>query len=76
MIKKGNVRVMITITEKQKKWLYKFCKNHSISPSKYITWLLSKKAEELLLLINMKKANIYTENELKEIINDHSWIID
>lgn len=76
MIKKGNVRVMITMTEKQKKWLYKFSKNHSISPSKYITWLLSKKAEELLLLINMKKANIYTENELKELINDHSWIID
>lgn len=74
MIKKGNSRIMITITDKQKKWLYKFCKNHSLTPSKYITWLLSKKAEEMLLLLNMKKNNIFTEEELMELVNDHSWL--
>ena len=59
-------RLRITLPPKQKEWLLKFCKEHNITPSKYISWMLSKKAEEMIQILKIDK-NTYTEEELEEI---------
>lgn len=75
MIKESNERVQITLSKEQANWLKKFCKCHEITPSKYIRWLLSKKAEEMLLLLKVNKDYIITEEELKAIIQT-KWLKD
>lgn len=72
-LKEGMVMLQVSMSKEQKEWLYQFCKNHKITPSKYIRWLLSKKAEEMLILLKVDKSNIYTEDELIRIINT-KWI--
>lgn len=60
-------RIRITLPPKQKKWLLDFCKTHKISVSKYISWMLAKKAEEMIEILRIDK-NTYTEEELDEIV--------
>lgn len=68
-LKEGMVMLQVSMRKEQKDWLYDFCKKHKITPSKYIRWLLSKKAEEMLKLLKIDDSNIYTEEELIRIIN-------
>lgn len=72
-LKEGNVMLQVSMKKEQRDWLYSFCKKHDITPSKYIRWLLSKKAEEMLRLLKIDDANIYTREEL-DIIVHHNWI--
>lgn len=62
MVKSSNKRIMITLSSKQVEWLDGFCKNHDITASKYISWLLSKKAEEMLVLIENRQPNWWEEH--------------
>lgn len=75
MIKESNERLQITMSKKQRKWLLEFCKNHDITPSKYICWMLSKKAEEMLLLLKINEDNFETREDLMQIIKTN-WIND
>lgn len=60
-------RVMITLPIKQVNWITQFCKEHRISLSHYISWMLSKKAEEMIEILRID-ARQYTEEEYEEII--------
>lgn len=76
-VKKSNKRIMITLSKNQVNWLEKFCKKHGTTPSKYIKFLLSVKAEEMLYVlgiidINTKEYEELTE-ELQQIIKT-KWI--
>lgn len=66
-VSKYKKRVMITLPKKQAEWLTAFTKSRDITPSKYISWLLYYKANEMLILLKVDKTNIYTEEELLEI---------
>lgn len=63
MIKENNTRITITVSKKQFDWLKKFTKKHNITISKYIVWLLSKKANELSVMLELQKG---TEEALKD----------
>ena len=56
MIKDNNKRITITLSKKQFGWLKKFTKKHNITISKYIVWLLSKKASELSIMLELQKG--------------------
>ena len=56
MIKDNNKRITITLSKKQFEWLKKFTKKHNITISKYIVWLLSKKASELSIMLDLQKG--------------------
>lgn len=56
MIKDNNKRITITISKRQFEWLKKFTKKHNITISKYIVWLLSKKASELSIMLDLQKG--------------------
>lgn len=68
MRKKGNVELRITISEAQDKWLRKFCKTHGTTPSKWISFLLVKKTEELAAYLRWEKHPEQTNEELEEMI--------
>lgn len=70
MIKKGNERLTITLTQKQVKWLRKNAKRLNMPVSKFIKWMLDKN-----LAIIMRQN--YDNQELKEIqrIASTPWII-
>lgn len=72
-VSKYKKRVMITLPEKQAEWLASFTKSRGITPSKYISWLLYYKADEMLRLLKVDETNIYTEEELREIAQA-KWI--
>lgn len=61
-IKESNTRLIITMSKKQKAWLMKQSKKHKVSASKFITWILSVKAREMLELTKLK------DYELEELI--------
>lgn len=73
-LKKGNVYLQVSMKKEQRDWLYSFCEKHNITPSKYIRWLLSKKAEEMIKLLRIDKSS-YSPEELEEIIHAN-WIDD
>lgn len=73
MVKNNKKRVMITLPKKQLEWLEGFCKNHNKTISKYISYMLAHKAEEMLLFLKIDEENIYTREELDEIIKT-KWI--
>ena len=56
MIKEYNTRITITLSKKQFEWLKKFTKKHNITISKFIVWLLSKKASELSIMLELQKG--------------------
>lgn len=56
MVKNNNRRIAITLSKKQYEWLKKFTKKHNITISKYIVWLLSKKANELSVMLELQKG--------------------
>lgn len=66
-VKSNKKRVMITLPKKQAEWLSAFTKSKDITISKYISWLLYHKAEEMLVLLKIDETNIYTREELQEI---------
>lgn len=74
-VKETNERVQITLTKKQSKWLKEFAKEHNITPSKYISWLLYRKAEEMITLLKLKKDDELTQEKFNEIIKA-KWIDD
>lgn len=61
-------RVMITLPIKQVEWITQFCKDHRISVSHYISWMLAKKAEEMIDILRID-ARQYTPEEYDEMIN-------
>lgn len=63
MIKNDNIRFNITLSKKQYKWLSEICKKRGISKSKFINWILSLKAREMIELLNINKYS------LEELIN-------
>lgn len=74
MVKDTMTRVQITLSKTQAEWLEKTCKKARISKSKYISWILSKKAEELLkiLKLNTHFGN-YTDEEIQRLMQVN-WI--
>lgn len=74
MVKGSNIRIQITLSKAQANWLKNLCKKAGISTSKYISWILSKKADELLNLLNLNTHfGSYTEEQIKELMNIN-WI--
>jgi len=76
MINENNKEIRITLSKSQANWLEKTCKLAKISKSKYISWLLSKSAEEMLKVL---KANSnwgnYSDDEIEKIIKCN-WLED
>lgn len=66
-VKINKKRVMITLPRRQVEWLYDFCSKHDITLSHYISWILTKKAEEMLTILKLQHTP-YTENELNEAL--------
>ena len=76
MINQNNERITITISKAQAQWIKTICKKASITISKYISWTLAKKAEELLKVLNQNTTLYnYSEEEIKEILKT-KWIKD
>lgn len=71
MIKDENVNIKITLSKKQTKWLEKQCIKCKCSKSKYIAWILSRKASEILEQMYLKKG--YSLEEIYEIAKT-DWI--
>lgn len=77
MIKDTNIRIQITLSKAQANWLKNLCKKAGISTSKYISWILSKKADELLNLLNLNTHfGNYTKEQIEEIMKTNLWIED
>lgn len=74
-VSKYKKRVMITLPVKQAEWLAAFTRSRDITPSKYISWLLYYKADEMLRLLKVDETNIFTEKELQEIAQT-KWLDD
>lgn len=69
MISQNNKEIRLTLPKAQAEWLENTCKKAGISKSKYISWCLAKKAEELLKVLNLNSSlGNYTKSEIKEII--------
>lgn len=69
MISQFNKEIRLTLPKSQAEWLEKTCKKAGISKSKYISWCLAKKAEELLKILNLNSVmGNYSPKEIKEII--------
>lgn len=60
MVKKGNKRITITLTEKQEQWIREQSKLHGTTPSKFIKWLMDKNIGHLISRL--------PEEDLKELI--------
>lgn len=67
--KDKNVRVFITLSIKQNKWLDDFSKKKHLTKSKLISWLLAKKTQDVIDTLNL---NTHPQEEVKKIndIND------
>lgn len=71
MISENNKEIRLTLPKAQAQWLENTCKIAGISKSKYISWCLAKKAEELLKVLNLNTAlGNYSNEEIKEIISE------
>lgn len=72
MVKEGNVRFTITMSEEQVKWLDKCAKTMKCSRSKAIRWLISKNA------ISLAAKTFYTREEFDELVRiaRTPWIDD
>lgn len=72
MIKKGNQRFSITMSNEQVKWLDKCAKTMKCSRSKAIRWLISKNA------VSLAAQSIMSEDELQELIRiaKTPWVDD
>lgn len=75
MLGKNKKRVELSLPKKQAEWLANFCKSRDIKPSKYISWLLYYKADEMLSLLKIDETNTWTREQLQEIIKAE-WIED
>lgn len=67
MIKEGMVNVKITLSTDQFIWLEKQSKKLKMTKSKFIAWILSKKANEMIEYLYLKD-NEYTEHTLEKMI--------
>lgn len=72
-LKKGKKMLQVSISLKQYEWLDNFCSSRGITKSKYIKWMLCKKAEEMLVLLKFNPENVYTQEELQEILST-KWL--
>lgn len=74
-VKKGKSRIIITLPDEQIKWLKSMTKRSKLTLSKYISWLLAKKVEELYYVLKFNE-NKPTDEELKTIyeIAKIKWI--
>lgn len=68
MISKNNKEIRITLPKPQATWLEKTCKKAGISKSQYISWILIRKAEEMVKVLHQKTD--LTEEEVKELIKE------
>lgn len=66
-VKKGKTRVIITLPDEQLNWLKSMTKRTHLTLSKYISWLMAKKAEELYMLLHINE-NRPSDAELKSIL--------
>lgn len=67
-VKANKKRVMITLPKAQAEWLEKFTKERDITISHYISWMLAKKAEEMIKILKIQNEKDYSEAELHEIL--------
>lgn len=74
-IKKTKKMLQVSISKEQYEWLDGFCKSRGVTKSKYIKWILCKKAEEMLLLLKFNPDTILTQEQLQEIIST-KWLDD
>lgn len=65
--KNKNIRIVITLPIKQEEWLRNTCKKAMITPSQYISWILSKKAEEMIKILKYQLDD-YTDEEIADLI--------
>ena len=71
MISPFNKEIRLTLPKAQAEWLENTCKKAKISKSKYISWCLAKKAEELLKVLNLNSyLGNYKKEEIAEIIEE------
>lgn len=69
MISPNNKEIRLTISKAQADWLENLCKKAGISKSRYISWCLAKKAEELLKVLNLNsQLGNYQKDQIAEII--------
>lgn len=61
---KKNVRIIITISKKQFKWIEDFSNKKHLSKSKLISWLLAKKTEDV---ISTLKLNTNPKEEVAKV---------
>lgn len=67
MIKKGKSRIIITLPDTQIEWLQKTCKRAGLTLSKYISWLMAKKIEEIYLILKYNE-NKPSDEEINQIL--------
>lgn len=74
-IKKTNERIIITLPTTQVKWLESMSKKAEISKSKFVSYFLARKADELynFMKFNENKPTPQELEELMEIIHT-KWI--
>ena len=71
MIANYNKEIRLTLPKAQAEWLENTCKIAGISKSKYISWCLAKKAEELLKVLNLNTSlGNYSNEQIRQIISD------
>ena len=71
MISKNNKEIRITLSKNQANWLEKTCKLAGITKSQYISWIMMKKAEEMLKVLNLNtKLEVISEDELRALLNE------
>lgn len=74
MVKNNKKRVMITLPKRQLEWAEKFAKEHGKTLSKFISYMLAHRADEMINFFEID-GNNYTKEELQEIINT-KWVED
>ena len=66
-INNTKTRIIITIPKSQAEWIDKMAKKAQVSRSKYISWFMARKADELYTFMSFDEAKP-SQEDLDEII--------
>lgn len=73
MVKDTNKRITITISKKLFEWLSSQAQSKDITISKFISWMLGKKAFEIMEYLNLNVSNMEELEEVYKIVKT-KWI--
>lgn len=65
--KNKNISIKITLNKRQNEWLETQCKKTHLTKSKFIAWVLSKKANEIIEYLYLK-SNKLNDEQLEKLI--------